>query len=63
MQLSDPKLGLRKDDSMEESQNAISEEWLIPKIMALIPDLEEQGKQNMMINFNHLIGDLYVKPL
>ncbi|XP_027087980.1 E3 UFM1-protein ligase 1 homolog isoform X1 [Coffea arabica] len=43
LQLSDSKLGLRKDDRMEESHNAISEEWLIPKIMALIPDLEEQG--------------------
>lgn len=50
-QLSDSKLGLRKDDRKEDSHNAISEAWLIPKIMALIPDLEEQGPQNMMIKF------------
>ncbi|CAK9143983.1 unnamed protein product [Ilex paraguariensis] len=45
LQVSDSKSGSRKDmDKMKEDSNSIlSEEWLTQKIMALVPDFEEQG--------------------
>lgn len=44
-QVSDSKSGPRKDAGRmkEESLNVISEEWLIQKILSLVPDIEEQG--------------------
>lgn len=45
-QVSDSKSGPRKDTGRmkEESLNVISEEWLIQKILSLVPDFEEQGE-------------------
>ncbi|CAL1410548.1 unnamed protein product [Linum trigynum] len=44
-QVSDSKSAAKKDSAKKQEENIIypSEEWIIEKILALIPDLEEQG--------------------
>lgn len=57
-QMSDAKPGSRKESlkMKEDNLNSPSEEWIMQKITALIPDFEEQG---LMI----LTSDLFFLPI
>lgn len=42
-QVSDAKAGAKKDSAKEDNLNVPSEEWVMQKILSVVPDFEEQG--------------------
>ncbi|XP_050211386.1 E3 UFM1-protein ligase 1 homolog [Mercurialis annua] len=63
IQVSDAKAGARKDSAktQDENLNVPSEDWVMQKILALAPDFEEQGVEDLQIILRPLAN--HMRPM
>ncbi|XP_065866295.1 E3 UFM1-protein ligase 1 homolog [Euphorbia lathyris] len=63
LQASDAKAGAKKDSArmQEDNLNVPSEEWVMQKILSLVPDFEEQGIEDLQIILRPLAN--HMRPM
>ncbi|OAY51745.1 E3 UFM1-protein ligase 1 homolog isoform X2 [Manihot esculenta] len=60
-QVSDAKAGAKKDSAKEDNLNVPSEEWVMQKILSVVPDFEEQGIEDLEMILRPLSN--YMRPM
>ncbi|KAK6271917.1 hypothetical protein POUND7_009000 [Theobroma cacao] len=60
-QVSDSRKGAKKDSIKPQEEIVPSEEWLMQKLMVLVPDFEEQGVDDPQTILKHLAD--YLRPM
>ncbi|GLU11700.1 hypothetical protein SLE2022_284260 [Rubroshorea leprosula] len=60
-QVADAKAGGKRDSGKMQEENVPSEEWVMQKLLFLVPDFEEQGVDDPQIILGHLAN--YMRPM